>query len=331
MSSSEVRKPGYARRFVWLSLFIVVLFGGYSAGWFYIADRVKKVAGTSVASLNEGGRAAECTNLDVRGFPFRLGVFCDSVAFEDPGRNVRVTAGSLRSAAQVYQPWHVITELDGPLRTAAPGLPPLWLDWDKLRASLRIARPVPERLSIEGEGLSAQTDPEDGDPLSLFSAERGEAHLRPNGADLDGAVSFVNLQIDPAAVAGRTLPVLSGSGDATLKDGVRLVETRVRSLRGQSGTIRNLDLSTGPETGVALSGPFSVDADGLIDANLTVTVRNPRGVSSALANAFPEARRQITAGFAGLAALGPAPSLPLRITKGRAVLGFLPLGEIPPL
>ena len=331
MSSSEVRKPGYTRRFVWLALFIIVLFGGYSAGWFYVANRVKKEAEASIASLNRDGATAECTNLDVRGFPFRLGVFCDSVGYGDPGRNIVITAGGLRSAAQVYQPWRVVTELDGPLRTAVSDFPPLWLDWDKLRASVRIARPVPERLSIEGEGLSGQTDPEDEEPVSLFSAERAEGHLRPNGADLDGAMSFTNLQIDPAAVAGRTLPVLSGSGDATLKDGVRLVETRSRSLRGQSGTIRNLDLSTGPETGIALSGPFTVGADGLIDANLMVTLRDPRGVAAALANAFPEARRQITAGFAGLAALGNAPSLPLRITKGRAVLGFIPLGEIPPL
>ncbi len=121
-----------------------------------------------------------------------------------------------------------------------------------------------------------------------------------------GRCSFTDLQIDPAAVAGRTLPVLSGSGDATLKDGVAAGRTRSRSLRGQSGTIRNLDLSTGPETGIALSGPFTVGADGLIDANLMVTLRDPRGVAAALANAFPEARRQITAGFAGLAALGNA-------------------------
>ncbi len=331
MPSSEVRKPNYARRFFWLAVFIMFLFGAYSAGWFYLADRVKKVSEAAVASLNRDGATAECTNLEVRGYPFRLGLFCDSLGYEDARRNIAATAGSLRSAAQVYAPRRIVTELDGPLRTAVPGMPPLWLDWDKLRASARIAEPVPERLSVEAEGLSGQTDPEDEDPVSLFSAERAEGHLRPNGADLDAALSFTNLQIDPAAVAGRTLPVLSGGLDATLKDGVRLIETNARSLRGQSGTIRNLDLSTGPESSIALSGPFTVGADGLIDADLMVTVQDPRGVAAALAGAFPEARRQITAGFAGLAALGNVPSLPLRITKGRAVLGFIPLGEIPPL
>ena len=172
MPSSEVRKPNYARRFFWLAVFIMFLFGAYSAGWFYLADRVKKVSEAAVASLNRDGATAECANLEVRGYPFRLGLFCDSLGYEDARRNIAATAGSLRSAAQVYAPRRIVTELDGPLRTAVPGMPPLWLDWDKLRASARIAEPVPERLSVEAEGLSGQTDPEDEDAVSLFSAER---------------------------------------------------------------------------------------------------------------------------------------------------------------
>jgi hypothetical protein len=331
MPSSKVAKPSYARRFLWLALFIVVLFGGYSALWFTLANRLEKQSQALIASLNSEGATAECTNLEVRGYPFRLGLFCDSLDYDDAAKNVSATAGSLRSAAQVYQPQHIVAELDSPLRTSTPGLPPLWLDWDKLRASVRIAEPMPERISVEVEGLSGATDPDEGDPVSLFSAEAGEAHLRPNGADLDAAVSFTQVEIDPAAVAGKTLPVLDGAGDVTLKDGVRLVVSKTQSLRGQSGTIRNLNLSSGSDTGVALSGTFAVGTDGLLDANLTITVRDPQGVSEALAAAFPAAQKQITTGFAALSMLGNTPSLPLRISKGKAVLGFISLGRIPPL
>jgi hypothetical protein len=331
MSSSEAVKPSYSRRFLWLAAFIVVLVGAYSAGWFYLADRVAKEANDVIASLNRDGATAECTNPQVRGYPFRLGLYCDSLGYEDPSRNVIATAGSLRTVAQIYQPMHVLAELDGPLRTAAPGMRPLWFDWDKLRASVRIARPLPQRLSVEAEGLSTQTDPDDGDPVMLFSAARLEGHLRPNGGDLDWAGSFAGLQVDPAAAGGRTLPLLSGSGDATLKNGVQLIAAQAIGLRGQSGTVRNLDLSSGPNTGVALSGTFSVGADGLLDADLTITVRDPKGVSAALATAFPEARDQITTSFSGLSMLGDTPTLPLKISRGKAVLGFIPLGEIPPL
>jgi hypothetical protein len=316
---------------MWLAVFVVILFGGYSAGWYYLADRVTREANAAIASLNRDGVTAECANPVVRGYPFRLGLYCDSLGYADPSRNIVATAGSLSTAAQVYQPLRVVGELRGPLRTALPGTPPLWLDWDNLRASARLARPLPQLVSVEAEGLSGQTDPEDGEPVMLFSATRIEGHLRPNGADLDWAGSFTGLQIDPATVGGRTLPVMSGSGDATLKNGVQLLETRATSLRGQSGMIRNLDLSSAANTGVLLSGTFSVGTDGLLDADLKITVRDPKGVSAALAAAFPEARDQITTGFSGLSMLGDTPTMPLKISKGRAVLGFIPLGKIPPL
>jgi hypothetical protein len=127
------------------------------------------------------------------------------------------------------------------------------------------------------------------------------------------------------------VPPLSGQSDITINDGVRLIGEKVKSLRGQSGTIRELALSTGEATGVTLSGPFSVDDSGLIDANLNVTIRDPRGLSAVLADAIPEKRDQIEQAFSGLAMLGNAPSLPLRIAKGRASLGFIPLGDIPPV
>ena len=50
-----------------------------------------------------------------------------------------------------------------------------------------------------------------------------------------------------------------------------------------------------------------------------------------LAEAVPEKRDQIEQAFSGLAMLGNAPSLPLRIAKGKASLGFIPLGDIPPV
>lgn len=330
MTSSEVRQTSYTRRFFWFAVFILFLIGGYSALWYYLAGRLENSARMAMAALNHDGVIAECANAEVRGYPFRLGLFCDSLGYENPATNIAATAGSLRSAAQIYEPTHIVGELDGPLRTAIPGIAPLWLDWDNLRASVRLASPFPERLSMEAEGLSAQTDPEDGDPVPLFSADRMEGHLRPNGADIDWAGSFAGLEIDPVNAGGRELPVLAGSGDATLKNGLALLGSNVQNLRGQAADIRQLDLSSG-EAGVSVAGPVSVGEDGLIDASLTIKVRNLEALSAILAKAFPEAQSQIRSGFAGLAMLGSQQSLPLRITKGKATLGFIPLGNIPPL
>ena len=322
----------YSRRFMWLAVAIVVLVAGYSAVWFVLADKLSERTSAVISALNTKEVKAECGNMSVRGYPFRLGVYCDSIAYQAGGEDTLVaTIGGLRTAAQVYDPLQIVGELDGPFRARLPGQPQIWLDWDNLRASARIAKPLPQRISAEARGLSAQTDPDDGPPVMLFSAGKAEMHLRPNGADIDLAGTISELQIDAETVGGRTIPVLAGSADATLANGVQFIEARQKSLRGQSGTIRELAISLDAETGITLAGTFSVGADGLLDADLTVALRNPKGAAAALAVAVPEFARQINSGIAGLALLGNAPSLPLKIVKGRAVLGFIPLGEIKPL
>lgn len=322
----------YSRRLMWLAVFIVVLFGGYSAAWVVLADKLSERTNAVIGALNTDKVKAECGNMTVRGYPFRLGVYCDTIAYQSSGQDELVaTVGGLRTAAQVYDPLRIVGELDGPLRARIPGHPQIWLDWDNLRASTRIARPLPSLISAEARGLSAQTDPDEGLPVMLFSAGQAQMHLRPNGTDIDLAGSVSDLQIDPEAAGGRTLPVLAGSADVTLANGVNFIRERRKSLRGQSGTIRELAISLDEKTGVTLAGTFSVAEDGLIDADLTVALRNPQGAAPALATAVPEIAGQVNSAIGGLALLGNSPSLPLKIVKGRASLGFIPLGEIPPL
>ena len=324
---SRTRKPNYSRRIVWLAVFVVLLFGGYSAGWFYVADMVESRAKAALADLNRDGVTAECANPVARGYPFRIGLFCERVAFADISQGIDFKAGSFRSAGQIYDPMRLVAELDGPAAIDLPQGDPISLNWAGLRASTRLDQPLPERVSLEGTALKAETG--SGAPLATVAAF--QAHMRPNGADLDLAGGFDGLTLDRALVDGRRLPILSGQSDLTITDGVALVESRPESLRGQSGTIRMLALSAGPNTGIVVSGPFSIGQDGLLDAELKVTIRDPDGLSSVLADAFPENRDQIANGFSGLAMLGKEPTLPLKITKGRASLGFIPLGDIPPL
>ena len=327
MTLTESQKPNYSRRFFWLAAFVVVLFGGYSVGWFYLANVVETQTKAAIAGVNRDGVTAECVNAVARGYPFRIGLFCDRVAFTDADGGIAVSAGGFRSAGQIYDPKRLVAELDGPARIDLPQSSPLALDWDGLRASVRLAQPVPERISLEGTTLKASMA--SGEPLATIGAF--EAHMRPNGQDLDLAGSVAGLSIDQSLLDGRKLPSLSSQSDLTVKNGVKLVGAGVQDLRGQSGTIRTLMVSTGPETGLLVSGPFSIAKDGLLDADLTVTVRDPKGLSTVLAEAFPESRERIVSSFSGLAALGGAPTLPLKVVKGKASLGFIPLGEIPPL
>lgn len=327
MTVTDPEAPNYGRRILWLAAFVVVLFGGYSVGWFYLADRLIERTEKVVVEANRNGVTVECENPVARGFPFRLGVFCDRVAYANAADAVGLTAGSLRTAGQIYDPLRFVAELDGPATVAIPNAAPLSIQWERLRASVRWARPLPERVSVEGGNVAASTA--SGAPLATVGAF--EAHMRPNGQDLDLASSFIDLALDPALADGRTLPAFSGQYDLTIKDGVGLDGLRPADLRGRSGVIRDASLTVGPRAGVTVNGTFSVREDGLIDADLKLTVRDPEGLSAVLSKAFPEKRREIRNVSSALTFMGNDPTLPLVIERGEAKLAFFKLGEIPPL
>ncbi|MER8411978.1 MULTISPECIES: DUF2125 domain-containing protein [unclassified Mesorhizobium] len=331
MTSSDERQPNKRRRVVWLAAFIVVLFALYSGGWFYLADRVRSEADKAVATLNKNGVEAGCGNLQVSGYPLSFTVSCDNLAYEDDAKNIAASAGSFNAAAQIIQPLSPVANLRGPLRTSVPDMVPLWIDWDNLQANFKLWWPLPQRISLEAEGLSGQTDPaDDTDPVQLFSAGKASGQLQPNGEDIDYLGSFGDLEIDPDAIGGRVLPALDASGDVTLKNGVALIGTQVKSLRGQAIEIRNLDLSSGTAR-ITVSGPLSVDAEGLINADLMIRLKDPKAVAAILGAAIPEQKSQIEQGFAALAVLGNEPSMPLKVVRGKASLGFIPLGKIKPV
>jgi hypothetical protein len=156
--------------------------------------------------------------------------------------------------------------------------------------------------------------------------------MRPNGADLDLAARFAGLAFDPALVDGRNVPPLSGEADISLADGVKLLgEAAAHDLRGRSGVVRSLSLTLGPEGSLQVSGPFSISADGLIDATLRVSLVEPNSLAASLSQVFPEEANKIDQALVGLTFLGNQPSMPLRISKGMVSLGFIPLGKIPPV
>jgi len=330
MTSSRQSRTKYGRRFFWFALAIVVAIGAYTGGWFYAARLLEDEVMRAVAGLNGNGRRANCEEPQARGYPFRIGLFCRSVLYEDAREGVSFQARALRSAAQVYQPWRVVGELDGPARLEAPGLNALALDWAGLRASVRLAEPLPERVSVEGQDVRASLD-EQGDEMRLLArAGSVEAHLRPAGDDLDLAVRFGDLKPDAALTRGVALPPLSGLLDASLTGGA-LPGGLEGDLRGRSGTIRNLTLSAEGGAGVTVSGPVSVDEAGLLDAELQIIVREPMALAKILGDLAPQARQEIELSLSSIAAMGGNPGMPLRVVKGQASLGFIPLGTIPPL
>lgn len=332
--SLEAPAPKSRSSFRWLVVLLVLLIGGYTAGWFYAAKRVESEVARTVARLGDSGVRLDCGNQKVSGYPLRLGLSCDSLQYHDPKRYIRLATGAVRSGVDIYNPLVAVTDVEGPLQvTEAPDFPDLRFTttWSSLRLSARLARPVPKSISMVAQDVATtMRSLEDDGGKNLFAAKLLETQMSPNAADLDYVAKFTGLSIDPDVMGGRDLPAFDGAGDIKIANGVALLADRPRSLKGLSFELRNVALSSG-EGRMAVSGPLSIDNDGLLDAKLKVTMSNPMAIAEMLKTAFPERASDIDKAMFGLAFLGKELSLPLNITKGQAALGIIPLGDVPAL
>jgi len=98
-----------------------------------------------------------------------------------------------------------------------------------------------------------------------------------------------------------------------------------------SFVLRTLALGVGDGGTLSLSGPVSVDEAGLLNGKLQIAVTNPAAVGAYLETMMPEQRNEIRSVMSGITMLGDNPALPLTISRGKARIAFITLGQIPPL
>lgn len=328
--AARTTSSSYRRRFKWFAAAITAVIALYTGGWYYVAGIIDSEASKAIASANLNGVRLDCENSEVRGYPFRLGLNCQTVNLKHSVADISFSAGAFRSAAQVYNPAFLVSELDGTALLEVPGLLPLVFDWQVLRSSVRLATPLPTRISVEGREIAAAfADP--ARKIDLLRAETLEMHLRPNGPAVEMAASVVRLAVNQALLEGRQIPAVDGGIDLAIDDGVRWATSARQSLRGQTGSLRQSYLALDADSSIRAKGTFGVDYDGLLDADLTVTVRGVVKLAKAAAEAFPESVSEIENFAASLKALGENAELPLRVSKGRITYGFFDLGTVPPL
>lgn len=334
MTSSNTQPSSYRRRLIALAIAIILAIAAYTGLWFWLAAQMTDATARAMDDARTAGQELACDNPQARGYPFRLGLFCDAVAVRLPQEGVIAGAGALRSAAQVYAPGHIVAELDGPATLETPDIVPLQLDWEQLRASLRHDSGNPRQLSAESRGLTVALRQSAADTSPLATMQDGELHARLNGPALDLAATLNGVSLaDPryAAIAPAGLVA-----DATLPDGAALVEGTAPNgltIRGQALNIRNLTLSLPAQNAsISLSGNVTVDLRGLIDGSVDIRMTNPQAFAEAAAIAFPESQNDMAPLVAGLSALGGSgATVTLTIRGSRVFAGLVPLGELPPL
>ena len=333
MPSSQESPTRYSSRIKWLGIGVLIVIALYTGAWFWGASYLKGEIGKALAQTAASGQRTECVNLDIKGYPFRAGLFCDALAFEDPSQQIALKLGAVRSATQIYDPMRGIVELDGPLELSLPQGKTLSADWSLLHASGRLARPLPKRLSLEGKDLAVSVT---GHPL--FKAGNVQAHFRTADEDIDLAASGARVTLDPVAAQGRAIPEFSYGVDIQVTNGAALALSGEKDLalllRGQSATLRGISLDFADGGGLTVSGPVSVDEAGLLSGDLSITFTEAEKLGKTIEKIAPEIASYVAPSLslaASTAKPGENPRINVTIRSGRASIGLIPLGDIPAL
>lgn len=337
MTATEVANGSPAgRKFFWLAVGIVLVTGLYSGGWFLAADQIEKRLPGYLDENRASGLSGECADMEVRGFPFRIGLFCDKVRLDDRRHGASASFGALRTAAQVYQPGHAVIELDGPAEIRfSPGVS-ISADWTLMHASLKATLSGVDRTSLAYDNLTGTVRSPLIDRALGVGAKHGELHLRQNGEDLDAAINVEKLDLRPED-GPSFAPPANIAADLTIKGKAEWLQGSALSphmLRGTKGELRQVTLDMGDGMSARLSGPFSVNGQGLVSGEFSLMLNSISAWRENLVNAVPEETDLINNVANMLAALAGGKdeaTVKLNVRDGTAFLAFVPIGVLPAL
>ncbi len=333
-SSSHAGTSGVTRKLVRLAVAVVLVVALYTGGWFYAASWLKDTLDRQLTASVKGMHSASCSNLSVRGFPFRIGLFCDAVGIDDRPAGLSATFGALRSAAQVYRPGHAVVELDGPAQVRVT--PDLVFDanWDLMRASGTAWTNGLDRASVAYDGLKGRLNvPSEAVSLGVTAAH-GEKHIRQSGGALDVAASFDALSLD---LGDRVLPPLDVAADMTIADAATWISAEgppAGAPLGANVELRRLSLDLGDGKVASLSGPLRVGDDGYLSGTLDLDIAGITVWRDRISEAFPEIAEtatQVAQVIEGLSKGGDRAVVKLNVQEGTVYLGLFPIAFIPPV
>lgn len=336
-TSTRSGQTNVTRKVVLLGLLVSLAVIVYSGAWLFAATMLEKRLAELFDRDNPVGAVVDCRDMDLRGFPFRIGLFCSGIAVDDHYNGLSASFGAVRSAAQVYAPGHIVWEMDGPAEIRSALGVSLSLQWDRLRSSVNAGLDGMSRTSIVAEKLkSSVTTVMTGDTLDADTSH-GELHLRRAGADLDAALLIRDTVISKRGGDPLPLPPVSASIDMTLLGKAGYLDFHdgtAKGLYGTSGEIRRLVIDIGEGRVITISGPLSVGDDGNLSGQLHVELERVDAWRGALGTAFPgtsetfdSAAKVLTALFIGK----DSGSADLNLTNGVISLGIIPIGVLPPL
>lgn len=329
-------QTGVSRKLWLLASAVVLVIALYTAGWFYAASLLREKTLALLGSQTDAGVTATCENAEYRGFPFRIGLFCSKVEVDDTINGISASFGALRSAAQVYNPTHIVWELDAPAETRTSHGLTVSTVWENLQSSLVTKLKGVERASMVLEKPRTSIVSSASGQAFDITADHSEIHLRQNGDDLQAAIQLQNATTTAKGLP-QLLPATNTSIDMTLTGRAGMLDgsdPNGLSMQGSEGDLREFRADLGQGQILTLSGPFSFDDEGRMSGKLRLRVEDIPAWQQSLSQAFPDMESTIGTAANMLAALGGGnnASLDITIRRGKVFAGgLIPIGEIPPI
>lgn len=319
-----------SRKFGWLAAAIAAVCVMWSIGWLLVAVRMEDHLPEAAARMTGANAKANCENAEVRGYPFRFGLFCQTLSYANNAEGVTAISGAFRSAAQFYRPGHIVAEIDGPLAITAPGLDAR-IDWQALQTSIHAAPNGISRGSLDASIVSFDIDGAGLTQKLALQAGKINAHARKNSSDLDVALYAELLQ--NSLLAGLTAK--SFTLEATLPGQAGSMEAPYVAIAAPFDLqLHRLAIELDDTSSIVVSGPVRIGVDRRISGNLEVTVRNQLRFMELATTMDPEIAKLLNRFGPLISKLDTRPddegvTLPLTIQNNRVALGVFPLGQLP--
>jgi len=278
------------RRRLWpvfvMPVLVLLAAAAWSAFWFYAASQVDKQFEGWRSREARSGRAYDCADRSVSGFPFRLEVRCERplvtlVAQTAARTQFTARLSDILVVAQVYDPTRIIAEFTGPATVGERSdVPSFAADWSVGRASV-VGLPVsPQRVSmvfdnpaLDRVSGSARTP--------LLRAGHLELHTRLLEGLLDAAPVVESALQLTAATLQDMHPILAEPFDADIRAQLRGLKDvapkpwpdRFREIQAAGGRLdfTRSRVQQGDTVAVA-AGALGLTPNGYLDGELTMTV-----------------------------------------------------------
>ena len=344
VSTNQTKPPKPTRRrYILLLCAIFVVIAGWSGAWFYGRSVLAGQLDQQMKAMAADGLSVSCSDLSVGGYPFRYEVYCEDLVSRDR-LGAAGSLGALNAVALVYNPTHIIVEAHAPASLAEPLSGLLGeMEWEAARASIKFSDAALGAFDAVLQKPEAAV--ENTITSGLFAAEKAEIHLRntpDNAGTVDGYVSVDALALKSYPELGETIdfrghvqvpggsPLLAGANLASLvlANGGAL-PVKLVLLESNAGNSR-----------LGATGDLVINGDGTMTGNLTLTIGNADGLLQMLKPFFPPQDNSFALVQSVVQSLKaseqeidgvPSIALPVAIDQGAVRVGFLTLGQIPPL